>query len=328
MTAAGVCVGCADPLAGGGDPPAGGDVCPACGDARATTVLDTPPTVPLAVAAPGADLGTIDGLHQRLLAVDVWPDTTTLRVAVGGPGWIDREPFQPRGRWALTDATGRTTTALMASFGGNDGLGIGDVPLPAASLDALPWTVALHRAGEDRQVTVEAARPLRPVAADVSGDVSDPLPPPDAATCRSCGAPSGPDRPCDACRAATVAVLEAHHASAGATPLTEPLALDARRAGLGCFLSLERWPGSWTVRHHLAREWDARDGGLRGRWRAEVGTGPPVDGAAPHRSGSARGFTEDVTFPGALDPTATVVSLTLVRSDTVVARVDLPVNPL
>ena len=284
--------------------------------------------VPVAVAAPAVDLGVIDELHVRLLTIDVWRKRVGLRVAFSRPDWFDHEGEWPRGRWTVTDAEGSQSSGRIGSIGGSGDRGTGEVLVDRPSPEALPWTVDLHRSGTAARATVGELRRIHPVTATVHRDVLH-SGEPHAGTCQTCGAASADKAFCGACLGASRSAPSWLHAPASYGPLTprsRAIGLDTGVGGIGCFLSLERWPGWWVLRHHIAVDWVAPWLGLRGRWRASVDGGDPVDGAMLARQAGVYGVTSEITFPGTLDPAASDLVLSLVRGDDLLAEVALPIS--
>lgn len=281
------------------------------------------------MAAPAAPLGEVHGLHLLLLAIEMWPEHSGLRIALHGPeGWFDDEPMGPRGRRVVTDGSGRTESSLLGGLAGREELSIGEVVLPPFSPDAGPWDVTLYRAGQQRPVTIpdSAAVRLTPRPPTV---LADPPTPDGRARCSRCTTPlTGADGRCDRCRQCMDSVLDARLALGGG-PDSEALVADLGPTGWGkvSVLALERWPGWSTLVLHVAQEAEATVGGLIGAWRMEDDLGHAAPGCEVHGSGGDHGWTSDVCFPGRLDDAASVLTLSLTNQERTVLSVELPITP-
>lgn len=312
---------------------------PACATCRAAlaslpaavTEGTAEPTLgPVACSTPFADFGVVAGLHVQLLAIERWPEHAALYVAFNGPpGWLDVESGPLRGRVDVIGAEGVSVSGMTGSGGGSERLSIHEIALPSLNAVAGPWTIRLTRWGEYAEVS---ARPedLRPLTALRAVVLEPVVPGPPEGLCMLCRtSPVGHRHACDRCLGILTGIGQAYDSST-AMPLAhgQPLVHDIGDVGSGRLVltALEQRDGWFSIRYHLAQNWESHNGGYRGWWTAIDDAGNRFEGVEDHSDGDVTGWVGQVSFPGCIDPTSRQLTLIVCADGQTVLEVDLPLD--
>jgi hypothetical protein len=108
----------------------------------------------------------------------------------------------------------------------------------------------------------------------------------------------------------------------------QPLACDVGDVGPGHLVlsALEQRDGWFSIRYHLAQDWEAPGGGYRGRWCAIDDAGNRFEGVEDHSTGDVTGWVGQVSFPGSIDPASRQLTLLVSTEHRTVLELDLPLD--